>query len=101
MDFILYSEKLFRPDGSLKIFNNKSQPPNPFDPNNPSTHVQCQGNTVGDFDGDGHADDQCYNTNSIAASPSGVSSPDGFLGVQGGKIDLTGFSVAVGVRFHF
>ncbi len=46
------------------------------------------------------ADDFCFKMN-LSASDRGLATPQGLFIVQGGKIDLTGFSVAVGVRFHF
>lgn len=121
IDLIIYSERLFRSDGSLLIFNESGKAPNTFcrdtpvdanghftgfkcfvpgQPENPEARVTCDRDQVGDWDKDGHLDDLCYGANT-AASTSGVRTPDGFVVVQGGEIDLTGFAVAVGMRFHF
>ncbi len=131
VDFITWPRQLFRPDGSLKIFANAPEAPNPLcseananvavpgtyaincDPTKtqtgtlpPTQRVDPQGQTsgvlcpaVGDFDKDGIID-QCYRK-PLAASGSGQTIPSGFAVVQGGKIDLTAFSVAIGMRWHF
>jgi len=131
VDFITYARQLFRPDGSLRVFVNAPQAPNPLcseanaglpagvyavncDPNKgtvlPTQRVNPEGQqdpmapfkcpNVGDFDKNGSID-QCYSKGGIAPSGSGVKTPDGFVVVQGGSIDLTAFSVAVGMRWHF
>ena len=123
-------EQLFRADGSVKLFvgnegGQGAEAPNPFcidSPNAPafdgggasgggcptmggneSTRVSCTANSVGDFDGDGARPgdpDICYNRGIWNAAPFNTP-PIGQVVVQGGEIDLTGFSVAVGMRFHF
>ena len=124
VDFTIFSEQLFRPDGSVQFFSSTPQAPNTLcsdagrgpqgqyaigcDPNSnptPTTRVDPDGPAgcpmVGDFDFDGHNDDFCYNAANVGASRRGARSPDGIVVVQGGTIDLTGLSVAVGVRWHF
>ena len=97
VNFQIYSERLFRPDGSLKIFNSGGVAPNPpSDPNNPSSPlVRCTRNTVGDFDHDGHADDLCY------VNSTGLPPPEGVFLVQGGKVNLSGYNIQIGMRFYF
>ena len=98
IDLLIFSEQLFRPDGSLKIFNNGGFPPNPLvDPTDPSLGpVLCDASTQGDFDGDGQATDLCWDVRNF----SGIE-PEGTFVVQGGELDLSGFSVHLGMRFHF
>jgi len=95
VDYTIWSEKLFRPDGSVRLFRNNGGFPNPYvDPSDPSKGiVTCAVKTTGDFDNDGHRDDLCYSA--ILGDPQGT-----FL-VQGGSIDLSGFSVHLGMRFYF
>jgi len=129
VDFTIFSEKLFRPDGSLQSFS--SDPSDAFntpcsaagrgplgeyaggchpddnplpnarvDPDHPRTGRMCP--AVGDFDWDGHSDDHCYNKQTVAPSPiRQTRDPSGIAVIQGGSIDLTGLSVAIGVRWHF
>ena len=89
-----YSELLFREDGSVKYFRSAPGHPNPHtipgDPNSPL--VGCMANRTGDFDNDGHADDECYNA--------GLGNPIGSLLIQGGEIDLSGFTAQIGMRFY-
>lgn len=115
VNLIIYPEPMFRQDGSLKVFNARAEAPNtlcseagpnaigcagagPFARVNPHSNQRFTCPTVGDFDDDGRVD-QCYNI--LNASPRGVTQPSGMVVVQGGKIDLTGFAVAIGARFHF
>ncbi len=95
VDFHVWSEKLFRPDGSLKYFRNNGGAPNPhIDPNDPTSAViTCALNTTGDFDHDGHRDDLCYESK--------LGDPKGTFLVQGGRIHLNGLSVRLGARFYF
>jgi hypothetical protein len=97
VDFSIFSERLFRKDGSLMFFNDRGQFPNPFrDPNDPSQGtVDCHPNVRGDFDHDGHADDLCYKVEGDTPDPVGI------LVVQGGKIDLSGLTVNVMMRVWF
>ena len=80
--------------GSVKYFVNNAGQPNPhIDPNDPNTPlVGCVANSKGDFDKDGHKDDVCYNFN--------LGSPVGNLLLQGGTIDLSGFTAQIGMRFY-
>ena len=98
VDLLIFSETLFRSDGSLKIFNNGGFAPNPFvDPTDPSLgRVLCNPGTQSDFDGDGHSTDLCWDVRNF----SGIG-PEGTFVVQGGELDLSGFSVHLGMRFHF
>ena len=120
-------EALFREDGSVKLFVGRETgggeaPPNPLcsdSPNAPifltsqgtgcpvnpapDTRVSCTANSVGDFDGDGvrpNDPDLCYHRNTWNEGPF-FTPPTGTVVLQGGTIDLTGFSLAVGMRFHF
>jgi hypothetical protein len=124
IDLVIFSEKIFRPDGSLQVFAPMGVAPNTLcsdtnyeglgcdpvqrpvsqrvnpqgkDPNTGTVRFTCP--TVADFDKDGHVD-QCYGTN-VAPSTMGFTDPRGDLVVQGGKIGLTAFSIAVGMRFHW
>lgn len=93
-----FSEKLFRPDRSLRIFRSDGQAPNPLsDPANPSSGVRCDVNTTGDFDGDGHRDDLCYLNDSGTVQDD----PDSRFVLQGGEIDLSGYNLQIGLRFLF
>lgn len=93
----IWSEQLFRPDGSVKLFRDSGFSPNPFtnDPNDP--WIRCFAGSIGDFDKDGHADDLCYDD----ARFFGANEVDGTFIVQGGRIDLSGVLVSIGVRFYF
>ncbi|MGH9868717.1 MAG: hypothetical protein ACREAA_11215 [Candidatus Polarisedimenticolia bacterium] len=99
VSFLIFSESLFREDGSLKVFNNIGVFPNPYiDPLDPGKGlVKCTPNTVGDFDHDGHSGDRCYRNNSLDPGDD----PDGRLEVQGGRIEYGGFVISLGVRFYF
>jgi outer membrane protein with beta-barrel domain len=122
INLAIFSEGLFRSNGSTKIFNSTGQAPNPLcsdSPNAPikgasqngcpvnppaAQRVTCDPGAVGDFDGDGNqggtgGPDFCYNAQIYTGT--GLDGPRGYVVVQGGKIDLSGFSVAVGMRFHF
>jgi opacity protein-like surface antigen len=95
----IFSEKLFRPDGSLRLFETTGLAPNPLvDPNDPTKGtVRCTLNTVGDFDHDGHSDDLCYlNIRSTRADD-----PVGVFLVQGGRVSLSGYNIQIGVRIYF
>ena len=89
-----FSEVTFRDDGSVKYFRNVPSQPNPLvDPNDPTKGlVSCAKNTRGDYDHDGHTDDACYDINLGNATGS-------FL-VQGGEINLSGFTAQIGMRFY-
>ena len=99
IDLLIFSEMLFRPDGSLKIFNDARLPPNPLvDPNTPlAGRVGCELNTIGDFDMDGNNTDLCYHN--IPSSRN--DDPNGTVVVQGGEINLSGYSIRLGIRFTF
>ncbi|HET9481696.1 MAG TPA: hypothetical protein VFP98_08070 [Candidatus Polarisedimenticolia bacterium] len=92
--FVAYPATMFRPDGSLRIFNQAGGLPNtPIDPNDPSgPTVTCTPGTTGDFDNDGRGGDLCYTPTDI---------PEASLLVQGGRINLSGFTARIGVRFYF
>jgi hypothetical protein len=114
VDLFTWPLDIFYPNGTLKVFSPTGGPPNPFcidvpagagcGQNAPSDKritpldipgFVCPGK--GDFDRNFSFDDACY--------PAGALSPSGrdILGmwvVQGGSIDLTAFSLAVGVRVH-
>lgn len=126
INIVTFSEKLFRPDGSLHIYNDTPGPPNTLcidtgfrgigcDPNQihiryvnpegvdltlnpPRIRFVCP--TIGDFDKDGVLD-LCYDANNIGPSAMGVTEPRGDVIIQGGEIDLTGFTVAIGMRYRF
>lgn len=131
IDLQIYSEKLYRKDGSVKMFNSTGVAPNTLcadinyegygcDPvqRNPAEHVnptqngplpgqtgrQCP--NVGDYDHNGTID-QCYFEN-ILDDPSGVTPAifpgtraEGNVVIQGGRISLTNFTIAVGLRVHW
>ncbi len=95
-----YTEDLFRPDGSLRVFKTNQEPPNPkvvpFVPGGPQRYT-CKPGLAGnqpppdDYDNDG-IDDACYQ---------GTMNPLETVVVQGGDIRLTNFSFGFGMRFHF
>jgi len=89
----IFSEKLFRADGSVALFSQGDEPPNPFENNDPSQgHVQCTLTSTGDFDGDGHAGDLCY---------SALFVPRGIFLVQGGEINMSQTTLSIGIRVYF
>ncbi|HET9480704.1 MAG TPA: hypothetical protein VFP98_03020, partial [Candidatus Polarisedimenticolia bacterium] len=130
INYVTYSERMFRSDGSMRIFNSNGTAPNPLcmdSPNPPiwtpgspgggcpnpnvtpwtqSTRVQCTAASIpGDFDGDGNQGGQggpdiCFNKAIYNSQPQ-LDPGRGDFVVQGGTIDLTGFAVAVGLRIHF
>ncbi|HKY33963.1 MAG TPA: hypothetical protein VJV23_15640 [Candidatus Polarisedimenticolia bacterium] len=95
----IFSEKLFRPDGSLRIFNDAGLFPNPLiDPDDASRGTyKCSPGNVGDFDGDGHRDDLCYRNEPFSE----FDDPTGTFLIQGGEIELGGAAASLGLRFHF
>jgi hypothetical protein len=103
VDILAYSEDLYRSDGSLRVFRDRPDPPNPIIPNtNPQQRYTCRdsgGQLIfppHDYDNDGHADDACF------VPGIGVSSDlRENVVVQGGNIRLSAFTFAVGIRFHF
>jgi hypothetical protein len=98
VSFLIFPEPLFRPDGSLKIFNDAGLFPNPYIDGDPAKGlVKCTVNTVGDFDKDGHRDDYCYR-NDVRTT---LDDPGGRLLVQGGRIEYGGFRLNMGLRFYF
>ena len=90
----MWSEEVFRTDGSVQYFRDNGGNPNPYkDPNNPAAGtLGCARNTSDDFDNDGHSDDYCYNST--------VGNPLGDFVVQGGEINLSGFTLTLGMRFY-
>jgi opacity protein-like surface antigen len=92
-----YTEDLFRPDGSLKIFIASDTPPNPvIDPNASSSRYVCDFRTSPpplDYDGKSGVDG-CY------GGP-GFVNPTETIVVQGGRIRLSNFNFGFGIRFHF
>jgi len=92
-----FTEDLFRPDGSLKIYISSDTPPNPvIDPNVSSNRFKCDFKTSpppNDYNGDGKLD-ACY-------GGSGFVDPKERIVVQGGRIRLSNFNFGFGIRFHF
>jgi hypothetical protein len=89
----IFSEKLFRKDGSVALFNQVPMAPNPFVDNNPALgHVGCILTSTGDFDGDGHLGDLCYPQ---------TFEPQGIFLVQGGELNLSQTTLSVGLRVYF
>lgn len=144
VNLVVFTEEVYRPDGTTRYFVNKAEGPNPLcedvgwqgigcDPYtrppgkfvNPSgldwmgainqcppNDLQCLMDTrnwgqaktcprTGDFDRDPNAPsiDKCWGA--VTPSATGVSQPRGDFVVQGGRINLSGFAVGIGVRFHF
>lgn len=89
----IWSEEIFRDDGSVQYFRDNGGVPNPYRNNDPNQGtVNCSRNTTGDFDRDGHNDDYCYQGN--------TGTPLGDFLVQGGEINLSGFTLTLGMRFY-
>ncbi|HKY33418.1 MAG TPA: outer membrane beta-barrel protein [Candidatus Polarisedimenticolia bacterium] len=126
VDIATFPEELFRADGSVKYFRGPATgAPNTLcsdafvegDPNTtaddkfgvgcnassgPSARVTCNPGPSPDLDNSGVVPmdpDVCYNT--VIFNGARSPAPRGDVVVQGGRIDLTGFSVAVGLRVHF
>ena len=127
VDLTIWSEKIYRPDGTVKIFAPDPIAPNPlcFDnafrglgcdfehnapgdarvdpegtgglPNAPTPLFTCP--AIGDFDRNGTLD-LCYGHN-VVPSPKGFSEARGDVVIQGGEIALSAFTLSVGLRFHF
>ena len=107
VNYTHFSEGLFREDGSLLIWNSANFAPNPQvdvngDPIDLVKLADCTKGEPIDLDKNGKLD-VCYDRIKVGGNPSkrGATEPLGVFLVQGGEIDLTGFSVAVGVRWHF
>ena len=101
LNLAIFPEELFREDGSLLLFNDRSLAPNPHidnDPNNPI--VDCDTNTIGDFDNDGQ-DDVCFAGERTTPQGRLVIDPRGTFVVQGGEIDLSGYKISLGLRLYF
>ncbi len=102
VNYTIFSEGLFHPDGSVKLWNSGAQPPNPTRDVMGNPIPNCAANDVGDFDGNG-LQDFCYNQQEVGENESrrGATQPRGVFVVQGGEIELSGLSVGIGVRWHF
>ena len=102
VNYTHFSEGLFHSDGSVKLWNDQGQAPNPQEDVNGNPIGLCDRDSVGDFDGNG-LQDACYSQQAVGSHPSrrGSTQPLGVFVVQGGEIDLTGLSIGVGVRWHF
>ncbi len=87
-----HSEVVFREDGSVKFFKDTGGHPNPLHPDPTMGFIRCRTGSSGDYDLDGHGDDFCY-----AAQ---LGAPVGQFLVQGGEIDLSGFTAQIGMRFY-
>jgi outer membrane protein W len=97
VDLTSFTEDLFRPDGTLKIYTASDTAPNPIiDPNVSSNRFVCDFKTARpprDYNGDGKLD-ACY-------GGSGFVKPTETIVVQGGRIRLSNFNFGFGIRFHF
>jgi outer membrane protein W len=107
IDIDLYTEDLYRPDGSLRVFKNgNSAAPNPFDPNTPGFRFFCgltKPPPPSDYDGDGQLD-ACFipdfSDPELRRDPSKAGLRERLI-VQGGNIRMSNFAFAFGIRFHF
>ncbi|MGH9868121.1 MAG: outer membrane beta-barrel protein [Candidatus Polarisedimenticolia bacterium] len=102
--FDYWPAELFHPDGSVRMFNNNPMgvAPNPRIPGDLDgkrfvcTPVGGEGEygpgQIVDIDGNGQLD-ACYSNT--------LGTPQGQMIVQGGEIDLSGYSVQVGLRWYF
>jgi outer membrane protein W len=100
-----YPDELFRPDGSLLIYNDTRRPPNPRIPGDPNgLRYGCEAPGEGppggpgevvDINSDGLLD-YCYKDDDTPDDD-----PFGTLVVQGGELDLSGFHVHLGLRWYF
>jgi outer membrane protein W len=89
-------EELYRPDGTLLIYNSSGLPPNPRIAGDPKgLRYRCDEDEVVDLNGDGQLD-LCYKDDDTPQDD-----PFGSLVVQGGEIDLSGFTVHLGMRWYF
>ena len=125
LDLLTWSEKIYRPDGTVRIFAPDPVAPNPLCFDNQYFGLGCDhihmapGDArvdpegakwdtgmvlftcpaVGDFDQNGSLD-VCYGPN-ISPSGKGYSEARGDVVIQGGDIALSAFTLSVGLRFHF
>lgn len=125
IDLLIWSEKIYRPDGTLAIFNPDGVAPNTLCFDSDFKGIGCDfahkapgdarvnpegidplTNTVrfhcparGDFDKNGSID-VCYGHN-VFPSDKGFTEPRGDVIIQGGEINLTAFTISVGLRYHF
>ncbi len=114
VDLFTWPLEIFHPNGTLKVFSPTGGPPNPFCLDVPAgagcgqdfpndkritpldvPGQRCPG--MGDFDRNFSFNDVCYAPG--ARSPSGREIL-GMWVVQGGTIDLTAFSIAMGLRVN-
>ena len=125
IDLLTWSEKIYRPDGTLAIFAPDGVAPNTLCFYSRFTGIGCDyvhqapgdarvnpegidplTNTVrykcparGDFDKDGFVD-VCYGHN-VFPSDKGFTEPRGDVIIQGGEINLSAFTISAGFRWHF
>ncbi len=100
--FEYWPPALYNPDGSLRVFNDERLPPNPRNPLNEFIRYACgpnfgtgtygPGQTGVDIDDNGTFD-ACYDA--------GLVTPTGRMIVQAGEIDLSGFTVQMGLRWYW
>ncbi|HKY31116.1 MAG TPA: hypothetical protein VJV23_01180 [Candidatus Polarisedimenticolia bacterium] len=96
INFLFHPEALFREDGSLLIFNDKGNSPNPVIPGDPKGgRYTCVPGEFVDIDDDLRVD-FCYED-----KPSSEDDAIGQFLVQGGEIDLSGFTIQLGLRWYF
>ena len=102
VNFVYWPPQLYHPDGSIRVFNDERFAPNPRNPLNTFIRYACgpnfgtgiygPGQTGVDVDGNGLYD-ACYDATLVE--------PSGLMIVQAGEIDLSGFTVQLGLRWYF
>ena len=92
-----YPQELYRPDGTLLVYNENPVAPNTRIPGDPKGgRYICEPGEVADIDHDGQLD-YCYANDKDNPNDD----PFGSLLIQSGVIDLSGFSVHLGLRWYF
>jgi outer membrane protein W len=92
-----YPQELYRPDGTLLIYNDRQVAPNPHIPSDPKgIRYDCVAGEIADINMDGQLD-YCWSDNKDNPNDD----PYGRLLIQSGVIHLSGFSVHLGLRWYF
>jgi outer membrane protein W len=102
--YMFHPAELYRPDGTLLIYNDSRRPPNPRTGDPDGRRYGCESfgegppggpGEVVDINGDGQLD-LCYHDDDTPEDD-----PFGSMIIQGGELDLSGFTVNLGLRWYF